>query len=142
MSTESKARTGDGNPFEQFSNMMQPAPEMFTRMMQPMLSANASMIEMQSKMWHTAAEASREWCEFVSKRLDKDAKFMEQLRNTQTPQAFMDTCTQFSRRMAQDYQEEFSELSRLSSKAAGGTSEVMRQATESMASLQGEAARP
>jgi len=142
MSTESKSRTGDGNPFEQFSNMMQPAPEMFTRMMQPMLSANASMIEMQSKMWHTAAEASREWCEFVSKRLDKDAKFMEQLRNTQTPQAFMDTCTQFSRRMAQDYQEEFSELSRLSSKAAGGTSEVMRQATESMASLQGEAARP
>jgi len=139
MASDYKTQSGNGNPFGQFSNLMQPSPEMFTRMMQPMLSANASMIEMQSKMWHTAAEASREWCEFVSKRLDKDAKFMEQLRNTQTPQAFIDTCTQFSRRMAQDYQEEFSELSRLSSKAAGGTSEVMRQATENMSSLSGEA---
>ncbi len=142
MSSEYKSQSGNGNPFEQFSNFMQPAPEVFTRMMQPMLSANASMIEMQSKMWHTAAEATHEWCEFISKRLEKDAQFMEQLRNTQTPQAFMDTCTQFSRRMAQDYQEEFSELSRLSSKAAGGTSEVMRQATESMTALSGEAARP
>jgi len=141
MSSEYKAKSGNGNPFDQFSNLMQPTPEMFTRVMQPMLSANASMIEMQSKLWHTAAEASREWCEFVSKRLEKDAQFMEQLRNSQTPQAFMDTCTQFSRRMAQDYQEEFSELSRLSSKAAGGTSEVVRQATESMTALSGDAAR-
>jgi len=141
MSSQYKGQSGNSNPFEQFSHIMQPAPEMFTRMMQPMLSVNASMIEMQSKMWHTAAEASQEWCEFISKRLEKDAKFMEQLQNSQTPQALMDTCTQFSRRMAQDYQQEFSELSRLSSKAAGGTSEVMRHATESMSSSQGEAAR-
>ncbi len=141
MSSEYRSQSGDGNTFEQFSNFMQPAPEMLTRMMQPMLSANASMIEMHAKLWHTAAEASREWCDFISKRLEQDARFVEQLQHSQSPQALMDTCTQFSRRMAQDYQEEFSELSRLSSKAAGGTSEVMRQATESMASLHGEAAR-
>jgi hypothetical protein len=141
MSSEYKAQSGNSNPFEQFSSLMQPAPEMVTRMMQPMLSANASMIEMQSKIWHTAAEASQEWCEFISKRLEKDAKFMEQLQSSQTPQSFMDTCSQFSRRMAQDYQQEFSELSRLSSKAAGGTSEVMRHATESMSSMQGQPAQ-
>jgi len=139
MSSEYKSQSGNGNPFDQFSNMMQPAPEMLTRMMQPMLSANASMVEMQSKMWHTAAEASREWFDFISKRLEQDSQFLERLGKTQNPQAFMDTCTQFSRRMAKDYQEEFSELSRLSSKAAGGTSEVMRQATESMSSMAGEA---
>ncbi len=141
MSSEYKAPSGNGGAFEQFSNLMQPTPDMWARMMQPMLSANASMIEMQSKMWHVAAEASREWFEFISKRLDKDAQLMEQLRTMESPQAFMDTCTQFSRRMAQDYQEEFGELSRLSSKAAGGTSDVMRRATESMTSLSGEAAR-
>jgi len=65
---------------------------------------------------------------------------MEQLQHTQNPQAFMDTCTKFSRRMAQDYQEELSELSRLSSKAAGGTSEVMRQATENISAMSREAA--
>jgi len=119
---------------------MQPSPEMFTRMMQPMLSASASMIEMQSKMWHTAAEASREWCDFISKRLEKDAEFMEQLRTSQNPQAFMDSCTQFSRRMAKDYQDEFSEMSRLSSKAAEGTTDVMREAGETMSSFSGEAA--
>jgi histone H3/H4 len=36
--------------------------------------------------------------------------------------------------MAQDYQEEFSELSRLSSKAAGTASEVMRETTEQVGS--------
>ncbi len=138
MASEYKPQSGNGNPFGQFSNMMQPSPEVFTRMMQPMLSASASMMEMYSKLWHTAADASREYCDFVSKRLEKDAQFMEQLRTSQNPQAFMDTCTQFSRRMAQDYQEELSELSRMSSKAAGGTSEVMRQATENMSSLSGE----
>jgi CRISPR/Cas system-associated endonuclease/helicase Cas3 len=141
MSSEYKGETGNGNPFGQFSNMTQPTPEMFTQMMQPMLSANASMIEMQSKMWHTAAEASQQWCEFVSKRLEKDAKFMEQLQNSQTPQAFMDSFTKFSRTMAEDYQHEFSQLSQLSSTAAGGTSEVMRQASESMTALSGAAAR-
>ena len=140
MSSEYKTSSGNGNPFDQFSSMMQPAPEMFTRMMQPMMSANASIIEMQSKMWHTAAEASREWFEFVSKRLQQDAKFMEQLQQTQNPQAFMDTCTKFSQRMAQDYEEELSELSRLSSKAAGGTSEVVRQASENISAMSREAA--
>lgn len=139
MSSEYRMSSGNGNPFEQFSQFMQPAPEMFTRMMQPMLSVNASLMEMQSKAWHTAAEASREWFEFISKRLEHDARFMEQLKESENPQSFMDTCTQFSRKMAQDYQEEFSELSKLSSKAAGGASEVMREATEQASSLSQEA---
>jgi histone H3/H4 len=134
MSTEYRRSSGNGNPFDQFAEVFQPGPQMFTRMMQPMLSANASMIGMQSKMWHTAAEASREWCDFVSKRLEKDAQFLHKLQDSQDPQDFMDTCAQFSRRMAQDYQEEFSELSRLSSKAAGTASEVMRETTEQVGS--------
>lgn len=140
MSNEYRKFSGNGNPFEQFSQFMQPSPEMFTRMMQPILSVNASLMEMQSKAWHTAAEASREWFEFVSKRLEQDARFMEQLKDTENPQTFMDTCTQFSRRMAKDYQEEFSELSKLSGKVAGGTSEVMREASETTSSLSREAA--
>jgi len=138
MSSEYKTQSGKGDPFEQFSSFMQPSLEMFTRMIQPMLSASASMIEMQSKMWHTAAEASREWCDFVSKRLEKDAELMEQLCTSQNPQALMDNCTRFSRRMAKDYQEEFSELSRLSGKAADGTRDAMRQAGETMTAFSGD----
>lgn len=141
MSSEYKPQSGNGNPFDQFSSFMQPTPDTFTRMMQPMLAAGASMIEMNAKMWHAAADASREWCDFVGRRLEKDAKFLHDLRNAETPQSFMDNCAQFSRGMVKDYQEEFSELSRLSSKAAGGASEVVREATRNVGSLSGEGAR-
>jgi len=141
MSSAYKTGTGNSNPFEQLSNLIQPSPDMFSGMMEPMLSASASLIEMNAKMWHAAADASREWCDFIGRRLEKDAKFLQDLRNAETPQSFMDNCTQFSRGMVKDYQEEFSELSRLSSKAAGGASEVVREATRNVGSLSGEGAR-
>ncbi len=130
---------------EQFASLMVPTPENMARMVQPMLSASASLIEINAKMWYAAAEASREWFDFIGRRLEKDAKLVEDLQNAPDPQAVVENVTQFSQRMAQDYQQEFSELSRLSAKAAGGASEVVRDATRSMSknisSLSGEGAR-
>ena len=145
MSSEYKTSSGNGNPFDQFSSMMTPTPDMFIRMWQPMLSTSTSMIEMNAKMWHAAAEASREWCDFVGRRLEKDAKFVAEIRGAENPQSLMDNVTQFSRGMVKDYQEEFSELSRLSSKAAGGVTEVARDAdadaSSSVSTLSGTGAR-
>jgi len=145
MDSQFKSPFGDDKTFAQFTKLMTPAPDMLARMWQPMLSASASAIEMNAKWWHAAAEASREWCDFVGRRLEKDAKFMEEMRSAETPQSFMDNVTQFSQTMAKDYQEEFGELSRLSSKAAGGVSEVVREAADSasssVSSLSGTGAR-
>lgn len=145
MSSQFKSAYGDDKTFEQFTKLMTPAPDMFVRMWQPMFSATTSMIEMNARMWHAAAEASREWCDFVGRRLEKDAKFMAEMGGAENAQSFMDNVTQFSRGMVKDYQEEFSELSRLSSKAAGGVSEVVREAADTassnVSSLSGTGAR-
>lgn len=145
MDSQFKSAQGVDKSFEQFVKLMTPAPDMFIRMWQPMLSTSTSMIEMNAKMWHAAAEASREWCDFVRRRLEKDAKFVAEIRGAENPQSLMDNVTQFSRGMVKDYQEEFSELSRLSSKAAGGVTEVARDAdadaSSSVSSLSGTGAR-
>lgn len=134
MDSQFESSQRENRTFEQFANVMAPTPEMFVRMLQPALSVSASVIEMNARMWHAAAEASREWCDFIGRRLEKDAKFVEEMQSAQTPQSFMDNCTRFSRGMVKDYQEELSELSRLSSKAAGGVSEVVREAADSASS--------
>jgi len=126
MTTYKQRVSSQDNPFEPFAHFMQPGPESFVRMVQPMMAATASMIEMQAKLCHAGAQASREWFDFVGRRLEMDAKLMKDMQGAWTPQAFMNTWMSFARRMATDYGEEFAELSRLSSKATGGTCEVMR----------------
>jgi len=140
MTTHKQRRSRQDNPFEPFAHFMQPGPESFVRIIQPMMGATASMIEMQAKLWHAGAQASRDWFDFVGQRLEMDAKLMREMQSAWTPQAFMDAWMRFTRRMATDYGEEFAELSRLSSEASGGTCEVMRDMPDNVMS-RGESAR-
>ncbi len=133
------------NTCEPFTKLMTPAPDIFLRMWQQMFTATACTIEMNARIWHAAADGSREWCDFVGRRLEEDAKFVAEMHGAESPQSLMDNVTQFSRGMVKDYQEEFSELARLSSKAAGGFSEVVRDAaadaSSGVSSLSGMGAR-
>ncbi|MEO1204702.1 MAG: phasin family protein [Pseudomonadota bacterium] len=108
-----------------------PSSNLLSHMMRPAMSANASVLELNARLFHMAAEASREWLDFIGRRLEKDAELTEELRHAKDPQAIMDAYTQFYQRAVQDYHQEFAELMRLSTKAANGAGEVIKEATSS-----------
>lgn len=115
-----------------------PSPETVSNMMQPAISANASMLQMNARLFHVAAEASREWLDFIGRRLEKDAALAEELRGAKDPQAMMDAYGQFLQTAAQDYQQEFTELMRLSTKAANGASDAIKEASRSALPSRGD----
>ncbi len=109
-----------------------PSPEAMSRIMQPAMSANATVLEMNARLFHVAAEASRGWFDFMSRRLEKDAAFAEKLRGAKDPEGLMSAYSEFYQTAAQDYQQEFSELMSLHTKAANSAGEAVKDASQSM----------
>jgi Phasin protein len=135
MSYEHEKAFEKGHSFDQLAGLMLPHPEMISRMMQPTLSVNAAWLDLNARLFHDAAETSKEWLDFIGRRLEQDAEFAASVRMARTPQQFFDAWSRFFQRAARDYRDELSEMGRLSTKAASDATRAVETVTESMTSV-------
>lgn len=126
------SRRHDG--FDAFATLAQPHPEMLSQMMHPMLSASSAWLELNARLLHSAAESSKVWLDFLGRRLARNAVLAHELSMAQSPQAIMNTFSNFFQNATTDYQKEMTTMAHLSTKAAAGATDAVKSATQSITS--------
>jgi hypothetical protein len=73
-----------------------------------------------------AAAMSREWLDFLNRRLREDAALPQRLASCRAPDEAWHICSEFWQRALQDYQEEFIEFARLNGEAVSEGFDVLQ----------------
>jgi len=113
-----------------FPQMMQPqaSAHLMFQMFYPTLSAQAAWIDYNARVLHMASEGTRQWFDFLARRLEKDAELINQLQSADNPSQFVKLCSEFASTTASDYQDEMRELSRIPQELAQTAANAAGQA--------------
>ena len=94
--------------------MMQPNMSLVTSMFAPMLAANITMLNWNARNCEKLAQVYQQWFQFLGHRLDQDATFAEEMQKVKDPEEIAKVCSTFVEKAAKDYQDELSELTKIS----------------------------
>jgi hypothetical protein len=126
MAKNDKANRKMVHDFESSTNLMQQNMEMTTNMFAPLLAANISLMNWNASNCRRMAQAYGQWFDFVGRRFEEDASFAEQLQVTKDPKKLSKVCSTFLETAAQEYQEEVSELTKLSKVMANDATDALQ----------------
>lgn len=111
---------------EAFSEMLRPGMGLMDNFISPMFSTQIAMLNWQARGFKMLAAASRDWLEFLGRRLDEDAAFAEKLRATKDPRALMTAYSDWVQKAARDYQREFMGMARFANGLSDAASDALQ----------------
>ena len=112
--------------FDSSAGLMQHNLEMATDMFRPFLAANISLLNWNANNCKRMGQACSQWFDFVGHRLEEEASLAQQLQTTKDPERLSNACSKFLDTAAQDYQNEVSELTKLTSGLANDATDALQ----------------